>query len=167
MVIAAIIVKHKVCLDDRETVAMISENLYLQYFCGLTSFQNEAPFHPTVFVDIRKRMGASNFDQWNVLIIKKAEQLKPNSKKKISSNKDDAPPKNSGSLKIDATVANQKIEFPTDAKLLCTARKELERMIDLLYEDANLTEKPRYYRRIARTKDLVFSKKRRKSKKIT
>ena len=39
MVIAALIIKHKLGLDDRGTVAMISENIYLQYFCGLKSFQ--------------------------------------------------------------------------------------------------------------------------------
>ena len=38
MVIGALIVKHKLGLDDRVTVAMISENIYLQYFCGLQSF---------------------------------------------------------------------------------------------------------------------------------
>ena len=67
MVIGALIVKHKLGLEDRGTVAMISENIYLQYFCGLPSFQTQLPFHPTVFVDIRKRMGASRFEQWNTL----------------------------------------------------------------------------------------------------
>ena len=84
MVIGAIIVKHKLGLDDRGTVAMISENIYLQYFCGLQSFQTQEAFHPTVFVDIRKRMGANNFDLWNALIIKKADDLKPKKKKMIS-----------------------------------------------------------------------------------
>ena len=87
MVIGAIIVKHKLGLDDRGTVAMISENIYLQYFCGLTSFKTKEPFHPTVFVDIRKRMGASHFDTWNTLIIEKADTLKPNKKKMISNDK--------------------------------------------------------------------------------
>ena len=68
MVIGALIVKHKLGLDDRGTVTMISENIYLQYFCGLKSFQIEEPFHPTVFVDIRKRMGSDRFDSWNELI---------------------------------------------------------------------------------------------------
>ncbi|MFS4415805.1 transposase, partial [Maribacter sp. 2307ULW6-5] len=62
MVIGAIIVKHRLGLDDRGTVAMIAENVYLQYFCGLPAFQPKEPFHPTVFVDIRKRMGAESFD---------------------------------------------------------------------------------------------------------
>lgn len=170
MVIGAIIIKHKLDLDDRGTVAMISENIYLQYFCGLTSFQTQEPFHPTVFVDIRKRMGIYDFDLWNALIIKKADALKPTKKKMISpkKNNDDSQkttlPKNKGTLKIDATVANHKIVFPTDAGLLNTARKETERFIDVLYKQSAL-KKPRDYRRIARTEYLVFSKKRRKSKK--
>ncbi len=166
MVIGAIIVKHKLGLDDRGTVVMISENIYLQYFCGLTSFQTQEPFHPTVFVDIRKRMGDNDFDAWNAFIIQKADELKRSKKKMIRNDDDDQTnlPKNKGSLKIDATVANQKIVFPTDAGLLNTARKESERLIDLLYQQSCL-KKPRDYRRIARTQYLVFSKKRRKSKK--
>ena len=38
MVIGALTVKHKLGLDDWSTVAMISKNIYLQYFCGLQSF---------------------------------------------------------------------------------------------------------------------------------
>lgn len=164
MVIGAIIVKHKLGLDDRGTVAMISENMYLQYFCGLTSFQTQDPFHPTVFVDIRKRMGSNDFDLWNALIIQKADDLKPAKKKMVSKDDDDDLPENKGTLKIDATVANHKIVFPTDAGLLNTARIETERFIDLLYKQSSL-KKPRDYRRIARTQYLVFSKKRRKSRK--
>jgi hypothetical protein len=170
MVIGAIIVKHKLGLDDRGAVAMISENSYLQYFCGLISFQTKLPFHPTVFVDIRKRMGASSFDAWNALIIEKADELKPKKNKAMSKSNDDFSAnskqvENKGTLKIDATVANQKIVFPTDAGLLNTARKECERMIDALYKQSDLSQKPRAYRRIARTEYLVFSKKRRKPRK--
>ena len=168
MVIGAIIVKHKLGLDDRGTVAMISENVYLQYFCGLQSFQSKEPFHPTVFVDIRKRMGAANFDAWNALVIAKADSLKPARNKNIDkgdSKDQNGTPKNKGKLKIDATVANQKIVFPTDAGLLNKTRKECERIIDLLYKASGNTKKPRDYRRIARKEYLVFSKNRRKSKK--
>ncbi len=179
MVIAALIIKHKLGLDDRGTVDMISENIYLQYFCGLSSFQTEKPFHPTVFVDIRKRMGASSFDQWNEIIIKKADEIKPQKERKIAKSKTETPDnenntihkgiakkKNKGILKIDATVANQKIVYPTDAGLLNTARKESERIIDLLYAQSNYSKKPRTYRKTARTEYLNFSKNRRKSKKI-
>ncbi|MGY0407104.1 MAG: transposase, partial [Polaribacter sp.] len=65
---------------------------------------------------------------------------------------------------IDATLGDQEISYPTDAELLNTARKESERIIDLLYKQSTLN-KPRDYRRVARTAYLVFSKKRKKSRK--
>jgi hypothetical protein len=41
-------------------------------------------------------------------------------------------------LKIDATVANHKIVFLTDAGLLNTARKETQRFMDLLHKQSTL-----------------------------
>jgi len=182
MVIAALIVKHKLRLDDRGTVKMISENIYLQYFCGLTSFQVEEPFHPSLFVDIRKRMGSVSFDKWNEKIIEQAELIKPKKRRSIQTKKDEPKDKgntkpkttstsdekqsNKGTLKIDATVANHKIVYPTDAGLLNVARKETERFIDLLYPQSTYKKKPRTYRRLAKTEYLNFSKNRRKSRKV-
>jgi len=60
MVIGALIIKHKLTLTDRDTVALISENVYMQYFCGLKSFQSKLPFDASLFVDIRKRLGNEN-----------------------------------------------------------------------------------------------------------
>ena len=167
MVIGALIVKHKLGLDDRGTVAMISENIYLQYFCGLRSFQIQAPFHPTVFVEIRKRMGSDRFDLWNELIIEKADSIKPKKKQPIDKDKNDkgTPTPNRGKLKIDATVANQKIVFPTDANLLNTAREESERILDVLYKQTGSKKKPRDDRRVARKEYITFSKNRNKTKK--
>ena len=169
MVIGALIVKHKLCLNDRETVAMISESPYLQYFCGLQSFQVNEPFHPTVFVDIRKRMGVDRFDKWNRLIIEKADSIKPKRKQQIDSSdqnhNQEETTNNKGKLKIDATVADQKITFPADAKLLNSSREESERIIDILYKQIALTKKPRDYRRVARKEFVNFSKTKRKSKK--
>ena len=45
-VIGAVIIKHKLCLSDRETVAQIQENPYLQFFVGLPGYQMAAPFAP-------------------------------------------------------------------------------------------------------------------------
>ena len=170
MVIGALIVKHKLGLDDRGTVAMISENIYLQYFCGLSSFQTKEPFHPTVFVDIRKRIGAREFDAWNTQIIEKVDALKSKRKRLISKQKDtndqdgNSTTSHKGRLKIDATVANQKIDFPTDAKLLNRAREESERIIDILYSESGLKIKPRTYPRLARKEYMSFSKSKKKTK---
>lgn len=54
MVIGAIIIKHMLNIDDREVVEQIRENMYLQYFVGLSSFQTCAPFDASLMVSIRK-----------------------------------------------------------------------------------------------------------------
>src|SRR5690554_5747365 len=56
VLIGAVIIKHIINLDDRETVAQISENMYLQYFLGYSSYIKAAPFDASLFVDIRKRL---------------------------------------------------------------------------------------------------------------
>jgi len=88
MVIAALIVKHRLKLSDRETVDSISESLYLQYFCGLPSFQTQRPFDPSLFIDIRKRLGESEFNAFNSLVIAHADRLL--SKQKVGNNKSDS-----------------------------------------------------------------------------
>jgi hypothetical protein len=171
-VIAALIVKHKLRLDDRGTVEMIQENIYIQYFCGFKSFTTKKAFDPSLFVDIRKRLGGEEFDSFNKLVIERAEQLKPHQsciKSKDTGKGDDewAPPKpNRGTLKADATVADQEIKFPTDLNLLSIGRENLERMIDLLYDAKKDKKKPRDYRRKARKEYLNLTKKRRKGKKV-
>jgi transposase, IS5 family len=56
IVIGAVIIKHMKDLSDRETVLQISENVYMQYFLGYSSFHPMPPFDDTMFVDIRKRL---------------------------------------------------------------------------------------------------------------
>ncbi|WP_430932076.1 transposase [Saccharicrinis sp. 156] len=56
---------------------MISENLYIQYFCGLKEFTVDSAFDPSLFVEIRKRMGGKEFDAFNKIVIEKSERIKP------------------------------------------------------------------------------------------
>jgi hypothetical protein len=44
LVIGAVIIKHKLCLSDAETVLQIQENPYMQYFVGLVGYQMEVLF---------------------------------------------------------------------------------------------------------------------------
>ena len=62
MVIGAVIIKHKLCLSDEETVRQIQENPYLLFFVGLSRYQTEPPFAPSLFIEIRKRMGQTVFE---------------------------------------------------------------------------------------------------------
>lgn len=177
LVVGATIIKHKLCLSDEETVRQIQENHYLQYFVGFNSFRIEAPFAPTLFVEIRRRMGDDVFEQFNQAIVNHLETSTKPKKKKRKSNSDDdqaspsssqardkqpsqkaEPEANNGKLIIDATVAEQAIRFPTDLGLLNEAREISEALIDKLYPLSGLEKKPRTYRRNARKAYLALAK---------
>lgn len=51
----AIFIKENDSLTDEGTVAAIAENPYMQYFLGLTGFQAEPLFDPSMMVHFRKR----------------------------------------------------------------------------------------------------------------
>lgn len=187
MVIGAVIIKHMLNIDDREVVEQITENMYLQYFVGLSSFQREAPFDASLMVSIRKRLGKEVMTELNEIILEEAGIIKAKEQKADRSGSDnnsdrgsgqvqnigsdeevksdevksEIPP--SGTLMIDATVAEQQIEYPTDIKLLNEGRRQLERMIENGCREAELIM-PRMYRRIARKQYLNIAKKKNKTK---
>ena len=70
MVLGAMIIKHYMGYTDRETVEMIKENVYMQYFVGLSSFSHEAIFDSSLFVTIRKRIEQTAANEINELVIK-------------------------------------------------------------------------------------------------
>ena len=80
LVIGAVIIKHKLRLSDEETVAQIQENPYLQYFVGLRGYQMESPFAPSLFVEIRKRMGQGVFEVFQGTIIDAVKDAKVKNK---------------------------------------------------------------------------------------
>ena len=165
VVLGALIIKHIENLDDRGVIAAIQENIYMQFFVGLKEFNPHPVFDPSLFVDIRKRVGTDIFDSLNVELIKSVsekEDKKHNDKKK--NNKSNAP-KNKGKMQADATVADQYITYPTDNGILNESRKKCEKIIDNLYEhNGKQGEKPRTYRRKTDTAYLNYSKKKKKSK---
>ena len=79
LVIGAVIIKHKLGLSDRETVAQIQEGPYLQYFVGFKDFQTEPPFAPSLLVEIRKRMGDAVFEDFHQAIIGAVEDIESES----------------------------------------------------------------------------------------
>jgi transposase, IS5 family len=185
LVIGAVIIKHKLCLSDEETVAQIQENPYLQYFVGLSGYQKVAPFVPSLFVEIRKRMGQSVFEVFHGAVIDALEEAKA---KKASASggqgvrsdpvegrgddddvdpgdtgQQEEEPTHQGKLILDATVAEQAIRYPTDLSLLNEAREFSEQIIDKLYPHTDLETKPRTYREKARKAYLAIVKQRRPS----
>lgn len=79
VILGSIFIKHLGDLSDRETIAQIQENMFMQYFLGYSSFTNEAPFSSTLFVEIRERLSLNLLLKINDMIAvlsiqKKAEQ---------------------------------------------------------------------------------------------
>jgi len=62
IVIGAMIVKHKLRLDDREAIETIRENMYIQYFLGLEEYTYKDVFDRSLFTTLRYRLGADKFD---------------------------------------------------------------------------------------------------------
>ncbi len=184
IVIGSVIIKHMCNLDDRETVDQISENVYMQYFLGYSSFTNQAPFDASLFVEFRKRLGSEQLKAINERIVSLKANLDTqqiNTHQVNEGDSDacktgsgqgshlqsvqdekqhtDAPTINKWRLLMDATACPQDIAFPTDLNLLSDAREKSEYLIDLLYDPDFHKQKPRTYRKLARKRYLNAQKK--------
>lgn len=176
LVIGAVIIKHKLCLSDEEAIEQIKENLYFQYFVGLKMFQTKAIFAPSLFVEIRKRMGEyvfSAFEQSIINAVSEEQATKYDEDSDDSGSGDLAEKKESadevthkGKRILDATVVEQAIRYPTDLGLLNEAREISEKIIDELYPHTPFKKKPHTYRKKARKDYLAIVKRRRPSKKL-
>jgi len=164
LVLGALIIKHKEKLDDRGVIAAIQENIYMQFFVGLEEFNPDPIFDPSLFVEIRKRVGKDIFDSLNVELIKSVSEEEDKKHNKKSKKNDDSIPPNKGKMQADATVADQYITYPTDNGILNESRKQCEKIIDKLYElNGKKGTKPRTYRRVLDKLYLSYSKKKTKS----
>jgi hypothetical protein len=180
IVLGSLVIKHMCNLDDRETVDQISENIYMQYFLGYSSFTNESPFDASLFVEFRKRLGMENLNAINEKII--TLKTKIEDKQKVldnqfveSTNNDHSKDTQSGNpdevehkgrVIFDATACPQDIAYPTDLNLLNDAREKLEELIDVVYDSTIHAKKPRTYREVARKKYLQTAQKKKKGHKV-
>lgn len=159
MIIGALLIKHKMNLSDDETIEAIRENPYMQYMLGLKEFTNKPVFDPSLFVTIRKRIGADEFNDMSESLLKlQIEHLASRQEDQELEVKDhdDSSDKgtdgdssgstaatasgsasevkagstNNGTLKIDATCSDAEVRYPTDLDLLHDGCEVLERIID-------------------------------------
>lgn len=173
VVLGSLIIKHICNLDDRETVDQISENMYMQYFLGYSSFTTESPFDASLFVEFRKKLGYVEINAINEKIVSLKTHLEastkgtksPGSTEQLEKESDGTIPENRGRVIFDATACPQDIAFPTDLTLLSNAREKSEQLIDTLYDPAVHTNKPRTYRKVARKRYLQTAQKKNKTRK--
>lgn len=173
-------------LTDRETVAQITENPYLQYFIGYKDYQLTAPFDHSLLVTFRKRFSEEMLAAINERIVSDALGLArdpddestqddqeggqspdvphADSKDQHYKSTEEEQSENKGQLLVDATCTPGDIPFPTDLGLLNEAREKSEEIIDRLHEPfIGERRKPRTYRQQAR-KQFVGLIKQRKPK---
>ena len=167
LALAALIIKEKLGISDRETVEQIRENPYLQYFIGESSYSNEMPFDPSLLVHFRQRISAELVNKVNREVVRRLREAESSDSEKKKPCSEINPTKNQGKLILDATCAPADISYPTDLKLLNQAREQTEKILDILYEPLKdkINKKPRTYRKIARKDYLAVAKQRRPSRK--
>lgn len=171
IVLGSIIIKHLCDIDDREVVCQITENIYMQYFLGYSSFNDQEPFDASLFVEFRKNLGIDVINEINEKIVSLKTELekKSTSKTTNSTTSISEEPKgaeNRGSVLMDATACPQDIAYPTDLGLLNDARVKSEMLIDLLFDPALHDKKPRTYRQNARKDYLLTAQRKSKTGKI-
>lgn len=163
--LGALIIQQRLKLSDRKLVQAIVEGPYLQYFLGLSRFQSEPPFKPTLLVDFRKRLNTEILKECNEVIVQALQETEKKAKESVPKKRgrkpaDETPDKNGnlGTAILDATCAPSYIRYPQDFSLLNEARVKLEGMIDWFYKTYNFDKKPRTYRRVAHQDYLELAK---------
>jgi hypothetical protein len=76
IVSGALMVKHIEDLSDERAIEYVQENIYAQYFVGLSNFTCAAIFVPSLFVKIRERLGEQGVMKINDLMIAEAVRLR-------------------------------------------------------------------------------------------
>jgi len=148
LAIGLLLLKHMTGLSDEALVEVVSENPYMQAFCGFTEFVTEAMLDSSTLSKMRERLGLEFFKQlerrtYKVLIDRKIIRAK--------------------GMLVDATVFPEEIRYPNDVGLLNMVREWLVRTIRRMGKVVG--KKPRTYSRRARQEYLKFSKKKNKTRK--
>ena len=165
MALGSLIIQTEYSYSDRELVAQIQENPYYQFFIGLTGYQVEAPYVPSLLVEFRKRLTPEILGDINEMITSRKDDDHNHgggSGKPGSSDNEAEEQENKGTVILDATCAPQNISFPQDTHLLNECREKLEDIIDIICE-TNSLEKPRTYRREARKDFLNIARSRKRT----
>lgn len=139
MILGAMIIKHKLNLSDAETIEIIRESPYMQYFCGLHEFTDKPIFDPSLFVTIRKRISEEELNKMTVKLLNKQKRLLEEKRKREeeeAKKNDEEPPtpapddpnaasftdskgrEHKGVLKIDATCADAEMRYPVDVDII-------------------------------------------------
>jgi len=167
MAFGAVYIQQRLGVTDRETVELITESPYLQFFIGLSGYQPLPPFDPSMMVHFRKRIGPDLIKVCNAMTkangiamiqellaeSKQEDATHPEERKQLAAIEEQLgvkpaslePGSNWGTLILDATCVPDDIPYPVDLRLLAESRETAEKVIDELFKQLQETipRKPR------------------------
>ena len=183
MAFGAVYIQQRLGVTDRETVELITESPYLQFFIGLSGYQPLPPFDASMMVHFRKRIGpdlikvcndmtkASGIAMIQELLATSQQEdgTAPEEQKQLAAIEEALgvkpaslePGSNWGTLILDATCVPDDIPYPVDLRLLDEARETTEKVIDELFKQlqGKIGRKPRCNRDKAHNLFLAIIKK--------
>ena len=167
MAFGAVYIQQRLGVTDRETVELITESPYLQFFIGLSGYQPLPPFDPSMMVHFRKRIGPDLLKVCNAMtkangiamiqeLLAESEledRADPEERKQLAAIEEELgvkpaslePGSNWGTLILDATCVPDDIPYPVDLRLLAESRETTEKVIDELFKQlqSKIPRKPR------------------------
>lgn len=142
MILSAMIIKHKLNLSDAETIEIIRESPYMQYFCGLHEFTDKPIFAPSLFITIRKLISEEELNKMTVKLLDKQKCLLEEKRKREeeeTKKNDEAPPTPKPEDLNDASFTDsQGREHKGELMIDSTSLRGLRFLFDS--EDRNLPE---------------------------
>lgn len=186
----ALYIKENENFPQERTMQHISENVYMQYFLGLSEFNPKPLFDSSMLTYITKRFTKEDIAMINEEIYKRTHPPDDkgdgdgggtsNDKGRDDKDKGHDDDKavgscdsncemdsgeNKGTLILDATVAPADIRYPTDLSLLNECREKTEKIIDELWDKTERKgHKTRYNRKKARKEYFKIIKQRKPRK---
>ena len=163
MAFGALYIKEHENFPQRRTMEHISENVYMQYFLGLTEFTPKPLFESSMLSQIASRFSKEDMESINEELYRRTHPPKDEPPEDGSSSGSGG--KNKGTLILDATVAPADIRYPTDLSLLNECREGTEKIIDEVWGKTDRKgHKTAYNRRKARKGYLKVAKQRKPRK---
>jgi hypothetical protein len=143
MAFGAVYIQQRLGVTDRETVDLITESPYLQFFIGLSGYQALRPFDPSMMVHFRKRIGpdlikvcndmtkANGIAMIQELLAASQEDGREGEKEELAAIEAELGVRPAtleagshwGTLILDATCVPDDIPYPVDLRLLNEARE--------------------------------------------
>jgi len=174
----ALYIKENENFPQERTLQHISENIYMQYFLGLTEFNPVPLFDSSMMTYFAKRFSKEDLAVINDEIYRREHlsEEPPNDSGDVGGGDDgdagdgedtksDGKEENKGTMILDATVASADIRYPTDLSLLNECRECTEKIIDDVWgQTERKGHKTAYSRKKARKGYLKIAKQRKPRK---